>query len=307
MNDDTKALAVVGQALTTKEFGDQYNQLIKFCKSKLIPDKDYGVIPGTKKKALYKPGAEKVAFLFQLKVDPKCIEKVEDWENGFFYYKYRCELIHFATGKFAGAAERSCNSHESKYAYTKKAERWATEEEKKLSVKRKKNPDYPGSFDLYLPKSAYEQADQVNTIMAMAQKRAIVAAVVHATMASEIFDADVDDDEKDQEAPNRPVTKDEDPKRVRVMSDYFQAATDRGFPQEAAKKAAYRKMNVTSMTDISTNDIEKLTEELIKTIPIKSAKEVDTTIEAEVVEEPKNDYPCKGKKHEGQPENEIPK
>ncbi len=257
MNDDTKALATTTQAITPAQFKHSFNDLVKFTKSELKIDKDFGVIPGTQKKSLYKAGAEKIAFLFGLKPEVELMDKVEDWDKGFFSYRYKATLIHFATGKPAGSAERTCNSKEKKYAYTTKAEKWATDEEKARMVSKKKNEKY-GSWDLIIRKSPDEAADQVNTIMAMAQKRAIVAAVVQSTMASEIFDADVS--ESDEEAPNKSVTKQEDPRRSRITMGLYGIAIRHGWDDEWIHRAIKKKWDVDSLTNCSNEQIETLKE-----------------------------------------------
>lgn len=334
MSNETQALVVAGQALTNKEFSDQYNRLVVFVKSKLIEGKDYGLIPGTEKKVLHKPGAEKVAFLFQLKINPKCIEKVEDWDNGFFFYKYRVELIHFGSEKFAGAAERSCNSKEKKYAFTTIAERFATDEQKQKAIGRKKNKKY-GTLDLILAKTPYEAADQVNTIMAMAQKRAIVAAVVQATMASELFDADIS--EYEEEAPNKSVPKEDDLRRNRILMQLHVNAAEHGWTEAWIHKAIKKKWEVDSLTELSNNQIEELKDFIIEKYELvekgnppilKGAelKEEDRTIlvtaktdiqadqlltenmvefpvEGEIIESNEITYKCKGPSHT---ENDAP-
>lgn len=232
---EENALTIV-DPVTPAQFKKNHDTLIKFVKSTLKEAKniqggdagDYGVIPYTKKKTLLKPGAEKLLKLFGFAATFELIKEVEDWEKGFTYYRYKCTITHIASGKFIADAIRSANSKEPQV--------------------------------LKQGKSVYETA---NAVQAKAQKRALVAATTQATMASEIFDADVSDTE--DVAPNGPSKKDDDPRRIRVMGAYFAAARDRGFSTEAAKNAAHRKFNVESMTEITTRQVEELTSELIAT------------------------------------------
>jgi hypothetical protein len=90
----------------------------------LKPGVDYGIIPGTKKDTLLKPGAEKLASGFKLYPIPKLLTTVEDWNAGFFYYRYQIDLMHRETGQVWGTGIGSCNSREKKYGY-----RWVTEAE----------------------------------------------------------------------------------------------------------------------------------------------------------------------------------
>ena len=116
----------------------------------------YDVIPGTDKPTLLQPGAEKLAVTFRLAPNFLCVDRLEEWEQGFFAYRFRCELLHQVTGTLVASAEGSCNSRERRY----------------------RNQD------------AYTIA---NTVLKMAQKRAFVAAVIKATGASDLFTQDLED------------------------------------------------------------------------------------------------------------------
>lgn len=234
MNDEvettTQAITVSQPApLPQTEFNKSYNSLVKFVKGKLKENVDYGIIPGTKKKSLFKPGAEKIAFLFGLSPTFELITSVEDFNGNFIYFKYKCKLIHNASGRCVGEAVRSCNSKEAKY--------------------RTKTT-----------------ADVANTVDAMAQKRACVAAVVQATMATEIFD--VNESELDNEAPNKPVTKSEDPVRIKALGALFKSGKERGFSQDEVKAVLYQKYSVDTTTKISTNQLKEATDSLIQKFDI---------------------------------------
>lgn len=276
--EQAKSLTTVTQALTGSEFTDSRKELLKFVKSTLKETKtgeggDYGVIPYTKKKSLLKPGAEKLAKLFGLSISYEKLAEVEDWEKGFVYYRYKCTLTHFVTGRFVGDAIRSCNNKEKKHA----------------------------------SKGVYEVA---NTIEAVAQKRALVAAVVAATNASDIFDADTPS-EFEEEAPNRKVTAEEDPRRTRLYSRLYGSATERGFGDKALHNAAKRLYSINeSLNELSNEQIEDFTLKLISTYKVvgkgKAPQKVTDDVvetkpeveEGEVIEAKPIEYWCKGKKHD---------
>src|SRR5574344_81044 len=69
---------------------------------KLSRDVDFGVIPGTKSPSLLKPGAEKIVWNYGLESKYQLENAIEDYENGFFFYRFRCELwkngIHITDG-----------------------------------------------------------------------------------------------------------------------------------------------------------------------------------------------------------------
>jgi len=152
---------------------------------------DYGTIPGTNKPTLYKPGAEKLCSMFGLTPKFNLDQCEEDWTGErhggepFFYYRYSCSLYR---GDFLLAdSEGSCNSWEKKYRYRRVFGNKATEEEKR------RGKPVVGRYgsDYLLPND--DMADLVNTFQKMAQKRAMIAAVLLATNASEFYTQDLED------------------------------------------------------------------------------------------------------------------
>lgn len=98
--------------------------IVEIRKTVLHEGSDYGKIPGTNKDVLLKPGAEKMSSAFKLYPVPKLLTCVEDWKDGFFFYRYQIDMMHRETGEVWGSGIGSCNSREKKYAW-----RWVTESE----------------------------------------------------------------------------------------------------------------------------------------------------------------------------------
>ena len=59
----------------------QFQQLVQ---SQLKQNHDYGVIPGTPKPTLLKPGAEKILMLMGLRSEFEIVDSTRDFEKGFF-------------------------------------------------------------------------------------------------------------------------------------------------------------------------------------------------------------------------------
>lgn len=216
MPDDTvNKLTIIAPATSIESFGEDRTKLELFLKKQLKENKDFGVIPGTTKKTLLQPGAEKLANFYGIRPEFSCLKEIEDWERGFVYYKYKCTLVHIKSGLTVGDAERSCNSRETKYKF----------------------------------KTAYDLA---NTVKAMAQKRALVAAVRTATMAADLFL----EDEAEAEG-SGPATKAEDPLRVRLMGKLFATAAERGFGPEKLDKIMEAKFGTDSMTKITNAQLQE--------------------------------------------------
>ena len=197
-------------ALTLAQAQGQYNALVEFTKSVLKDGLDYGKVPGVSKPSLLKPGAEKLATLYRLRPSFELVTSREDWDGGFFYYHYRCKLTR--DGEFMGEAEGSCNTKEKKYRY-RNAERVCPNCGKPTIIKGK--AEFGGGYICFAKKGGCgakfkegdaaiegqevgqvenpEIYDTVNTVQKMAQKRALVAAVLITTGASEFFTQDVED------------------------------------------------------------------------------------------------------------------
>jgi hypothetical protein len=141
--------------------------IVDFTKEVMVKGRDYGGVGGSKP-TLLKPGAEKLSSLFALWPDFEPIESVEDWtgnnhnEEPFFSYRYKCTMRRIEDNRPVGAGIGSCNSWEKKYRFVR--------------GNKRNNPQ-----------------DIVNTIDKMAQKRALVAAVLIAVNASEFFTQDLED------------------------------------------------------------------------------------------------------------------
>jgi hypothetical protein len=139
----------------------QRGQLREFIKSQLVREVDFGVIPGTPKACLYKPGAEKLAKLFRLGSRIVASDRELSKEDNFAMFTYRIEVFHIPTGAAIAQCEGSANSQEKKY---------------------KSRP----------------AVDMINTLQKMAQKRAYVGAMIIATGASDFFTQDVEDSFEDK-------------------------------------------------------------------------------------------------------------
>jgi hypothetical protein len=104
----------------------RYQGFKDFVESILHEGVDFGTVPGSDKKTLLKPGAEKLGTLFGLTARYSIEEQIEDWKGQqygepLFYYKFKCQL--FRGEDIMGEGFGSCSSWESKYRY-----RWVTED-----------------------------------------------------------------------------------------------------------------------------------------------------------------------------------
>jgi hypothetical protein len=153
-------IVTYGPVMPIAEMARMLTQLQDFIDKQLIADTDYGVIPGTHQRSLYKPGAEKFTFLFGLGIEYEHVAGEVTAQR--VAHTYKCKLVSLSTGQLKAAVERSCSSDEENMqkAY--------------LSLQAKGYTDVR-AID--------------NTVRGMAQKRALVAATLLATMASGFLSA----------------------------------------------------------------------------------------------------------------------
>jgi hypothetical protein len=200
--------------LDIETFQLQLKKFQEFVQSYLTPGTDFGKIPGTDKDTLLKPGAEKLCEIYGFYADYSVMEQVENWdkEPPLFDYTIKCVIKRRRDDAIMGSGLASCNSYEGKYRW-RNAERICPECGKSAIIKGKK--EYGGGWLCFAKKGGcgakfadgapeiMEQetgkipnediATQKNTVLKMAQKRALVGAVIAATRSSGIFTQDIED------------------------------------------------------------------------------------------------------------------
>ncbi len=189
----------------------QVNLVQEIMKATMKDGEHYGVIPGTNKPSLYKPGAEKLGFTFRLA--PEYEVTTLDWPGGHREYQVKCKLRHIPTGTMVGEGVGTCTTLEGKYRYRGgekegtgqpvPKEYWNLKNAGKMSeaIDLIGGPGYgvgkiDGKWEICSIGEKQEHdnpADYYNTCEKMAKKRAHVDAILTATAASDIFTQDVED------------------------------------------------------------------------------------------------------------------
>ena len=200
------------------------NYALKICDREvaLNRDVDFGVIPGTKTPSLLKPGAEKIVWNYGLETRYELEKAIEDYENGFFFYRFRCELwkngIHITDGY------GSSNSRE------------------------KKNGNASG-FDV------------ANTALKIAKKRALVDAAILVGQLSGMFTQDIENEVFTARA-DAFNAKDPNAKISSAQRTYFYAvASSNGWTKTEAKNFL-TSHGYKSASDITVGALDALCEEL---------------------------------------------
>lgn len=233
------ATVPVGRAVLTpaalKTETEQRKLLGAYIAENMVDGLDYGTIPGTERKdkdgkptsnkTLLQPGAEKLTRLFHGVPEYTITKEIEDFDRPLFHYVVHCKIVHRDTGAVASEGFGSANSHESKW-------RWRNQDRTCPNcggafIKRSRfAPDHdrdaePGwycfskiggcgaNFEAADPVIADQRvgrvenpdiADQFNTILKIAKKRALVDAAKSLSGASDWFTQDAEDIRENAEA-----------------------------------------------------------------------------------------------------------
>jgi len=185
----------------------------------------YGTLPGIKtrpgeqpEKMLFKSGAEKLCMLFRLRPQYEFLARVE--EEYFLSFTVCCRLYNIPTGELWGEGIGSINTREAKYLNQCTARacpecgqpaiirgrpehnggtaNWICYD-KKGGCGAKFRIDDPAIIEQSGKISSPKVWELHNTMVKMVQKRAMVAAVLTATGASDIFGQDLEELLEDQD------------------------------------------------------------------------------------------------------------
>lgn len=217
--EEQRALARVDESDGVDELLARFEKIKRVQRAAMKEGVHYGVIPGTDKPALYKPGAEMLCLLFEL--DPQ-FSTAERWDGEHLECVVTCTLYHAPTGRRLGSGIGSCSTKESKYAW-RNAQRLCPECGVAAIIKGKE--EYGGGWVCFKKKNGCgakfrdgdkaiegqevgrvpnpDLPDLYNTVRKMACKRAHVAASLFVTGGSALFTQDVEEnaEPKDERPP----------------------------------------------------------------------------------------------------------
>lgn len=153
---ETKPVTASGaRGLTVEEAKTFNDEMSRFIETVLVAGTDYGVIPYSSKPTLLKSGAEKILNYLGLIARTEIVNRVEDYNVGFFSYECKVFLIDY-NGVVKGEGIGITNTREGKYA---KSSGYAVQ----------------------------------NTVLKMAKKRALVDAALNVGNLSARFTQDMED------------------------------------------------------------------------------------------------------------------
>lgn len=197
---------------------------------KLERGTDFGVIPGTKKPSLYKAGAEKIATNYGLcqRYSIESKHEVVDGKSILFYYLVRCDLVKIIDGReyVITSAFGSANTNEKRNGFN----------------------------------AAWDAA---NGTVKMAQKRALVGAVLALCSGSSMFAQDMEDEAFMKQAESITRTGPEDPISKQQITRLYAIAGEAGLTSGEAKQKIIA-LGYASTKDIKQKDYDGVCDALRK-------------------------------------------
>lgn len=237
--------------------------------SQFRQDHDFGVIPGTKKPTLLKPGAERLLMLLGVTSEFQVIDQTRDFENGFFQYLVKCIVKKDDNQITVGLG--SCNTRERKYI-----------------------DQDPYTTD--------------NTVLKMAKKRALIDAALMVGALSDIFTQDIEDMDLSgnsyRQARRRIYTDRDGTITKKQAQEIFDAADgDEKLVREVMREFGYKSSQEIKKTDFRSfllSVVEKVNERIYKMTKAavaeknaaeKEAKEAETATATDPPIEDLDDLP----------------
>jgi hypothetical protein len=265
---------VAAPELTVEELLEQVQKIQQVMNKVMKNGTHYGTIPGTDKPTLFKPGAEKLCLLFRL--DPE-YESETIWQGEHMTVKTTCRLFHSPSGTRVASGEGMCSTKETKYG-VRLQKRSCPICGVEAIIKGKQ--EYGGGWLCFKRQGGCgakfgdgdaaiegqtvgkitnpDLPDTYNTVLKMANKRALVAAVLNGTAASDIFTQDLEDTVVAAKEPE-PVSL----ATVTLLLDTITVLA--AYAPEYWKEEVVIK-NATQRFGRSINQLSELTEEQAKTI-----------------------------------------
>lgn len=209
--------------MSPAEMKRRLGELQTFVKEVMVEGIDYGPpFPGSDKKTLLKPGAEKLAEIYGYSVEPVITQRIEIWDpphGPFFAYDFECLVRSKRSGLLIGKGVGSCNTKENRYRW-RAAGRVCPQCGKENTIIKGKR-EFGGGWlcfgkrggcgakfpdgDAAIENQEVGRVENddvhtlVNTVLKIAKKRAYVDAVISVTQSSGLFTGEDEDEEHDGE------------------------------------------------------------------------------------------------------------
>lgn len=232
-DEQTPMTAQTIRSVPIEDIKGQVQDIQRVMDSLMQEGTHYDDVTGDGRNSLLQPGAEKLCFAFQFapsfeserrEISPSEVPNAEGEVQGHREYEVECRLHHRPSGEYIGSGRGSCSTLESKYRYRKIDEEtevpipgdfWDSYDDSMANADFSileeeligngvdipeggeagvtKNDDGEWRITVQAKGENPDIADQYNTVLKMAEKRALVNAVKRCTAASDIFTQDTED------------------------------------------------------------------------------------------------------------------
>lgn len=179
------------KSMTPESLREHVTHIQKIMRSVMIEGAHYGTIPGTKKPGLWKPGAEILQLTFGITIS---VEVEDKSTTDAVTIRVKATATHRKNGTVLGTAYGEASSNEEKYKWRAAVcqEEFDGTSDLKKRVKFKKSYNRRDIEKVNQIKT--EPADIANTVLKMAEKRAVIGITLRVTSASDVFDQTEYDD-----------------------------------------------------------------------------------------------------------------
>ena len=179
-----------GGAMTVAQIKANRQLMREVMKELMEEGVHYGVIPGTDKPTLLKPGAELLLLVFRVNAEPI----VEDLSTSdCIRYRVKVKGVHAPTGIVVGWGGGECSTDEEKYKFkgTYNMREWENTPEDRRRIKFGYNKSERREYEVMQIRT--NPADAANTVLKMALKRAKSDLALAVTGASDVFLQDAEE------------------------------------------------------------------------------------------------------------------
>jgi hypothetical protein len=178
---------------TAAEINDQQQLVQRVMADNMKLEVHYGVIPGTDKPTLFKPGAEKLLSTFHISVRPEIVDLSTD---DCITYRVMAHGVHMGSNVIVGVGVGECSTNEEKYKWrSAMPKEWAATAEARRRIKYgwTWGPNRGEKIETEALQVRTNPADLANTALKMAKKRAEVDLCLTALAVSDMFTQDLED------------------------------------------------------------------------------------------------------------------
>lgn len=193
--------------------------LQEYILSELKEGTDFGKVDGYSKPTLLKPGAEKICRYLELSIEYTVEHRYEDWEKSFFLYEVKVYLRQLDNGTVATEGIGSANTKEATFVQ-------------------------PGEYS------------QLNTVIKMAKKRALVDAALNVSATSGHFTQDVED------FSSTAKTRTEQPVTKKQLMKIYQLVHELQIEHEVARTMIQTTFQVGHSTKLSKSQASRFIQQL---------------------------------------------